>query len=192
MNALYDEQDLGSACSFSIATPETDYKFYAETSFDYQKYLFSKYRWVGAFTKAFEQVTLYDVQTNQNFTHTVPITSSPMYNEPLPLQGNTLEWSRDENDYIEVAQRSLARSQEQRRSRSMQRSSQNQSTVYEDYDNNDDYPIENEPKKGILQGMKSFFSRKKSTPNLQERGRRDSFSNSLRRRSKSLVRMFGQ
>ena len=37
VSALYDEQELGSACSFSISTPNLDYKFYAETSFDYQK-----------------------------------------------------------------------------------------------------------------------------------------------------------
>jgi hypothetical protein len=34
---LFDEQDLGSACSFAISTSQTEFRFYSETSTDYQK-----------------------------------------------------------------------------------------------------------------------------------------------------------
>lgn len=37
IQGLYDEQDLGQACSFSILTAQTEFRFVSETSFSYQK-----------------------------------------------------------------------------------------------------------------------------------------------------------
>jgi hypothetical protein len=38
IQGLYDEQDLKSACSFAIITNQSEYRFFAGTSTDYQKY----------------------------------------------------------------------------------------------------------------------------------------------------------
>ncbi len=40
IQGLYDEQDLGQACSFSLLTSQAEYRFFSDTSLGYQKYYF--------------------------------------------------------------------------------------------------------------------------------------------------------
>lgn len=40
IQGLYDEEDLGQACCFSILTSQSEFRFVSATSTDYQKYFY--------------------------------------------------------------------------------------------------------------------------------------------------------
>ena len=113
-----------------------------------------------------------------------------MYAEP---QQAIMQWSRDENDYVNAGQRSLSRNQERRRSQSQPRDAKTttRQTTYinqanEAYLEDDADKVQYlQPKKSFFGRVKTMFSRKKSTSaiGLSEQ---TSLHESLRKRSQSM------
>ncbi|KAI8899350.1 hypothetical protein BC833DRAFT_586228 [Globomyces pollinis-pini] len=198
IQGLYDEQDLKSACSFSLMTSQSEYRFFSETSTDYQL-------WVGALTKAFENMSA----VNESYRPTED------ENEPLARPQSVM--SRNPEDYL-AAHRSLTSNRSASRdggraSRRLSRTSTSTSALphwdgQQFVHNNSSSDLGPNPtirpemgrKISIFQKVKSIFKKSESKDNLQrvdsaelspERGREpqaETITGRFRQRSKSAIR----
>ncbi|KAJ3276194.1 hypothetical protein HDV01_005642 [Terramyces sp. JEL0728] len=162
ISGLYDEQDLKSACCFSLLTAQSEYRFFSETSMDYQK-------WVGALTRAFE---------NMNTSTSAYRAMSPELSSlPRPVS----QLSRDPEDYIE-AHRVLSMN------RSSSRNSVNSRRKSLIERGGSDIGPQSGRRNSLFSKMKAMFLGKE--PELEEpRGRNEeSLVSKLRKRSKSVTK----
>ncbi|KAJ3261392.1 hypothetical protein HK103_006000 [Boothiomyces macroporosus] len=161
IQGLYDEQDLKSACCFSLLTAQSEYRFFSETSMDYQK-------WVGALTRAFE---------NMNTSTSAYRAMSPELSSlPRPVS----QLSRDPEDYIE-AHRVLSMN------RSSSRNSVNSRRKSLIERGASDVGPQTNRRNSLFSKMKALFLGKEEPQPEETRGRNEeSFVSKLRKRSKSV------
>lgn len=81
---------MKQACSFSLITAQTEYRFFSSTSTSYQK-------WVGALTQAFENMS-----TNNAVQEVYRPTSPAASSAPSGLARPLSVMSRDPEDYVET------------------------------------------------------------------------------------------
>lgn len=187
IQGLYDESDLKTACSFALLTSQSEYRFFCETSTDYQKYQ-CLIRWVGALTKAFENMS-----KNENYRpQSIGSDCQSTISRPHSITRTSSAMSKDPEDYIEAHRTLTLTREEKRRSVSQRRGSTLSSASVESFSNDITAPPPPMRKKSLIQKIKNIFvfnaSRNSSRGSTHEDS--EGQEGKSKPRSKSLSRLF--
>ncbi|KAJ3304187.1 hypothetical protein HDV03_003040 [Kappamyces sp. JEL0829] len=189
IQGLYDEEDLQQACSFSILTAQTEYRFFSETSTGYQK-------WVGALSQAFEQMAN-GGNKDMSFRPMSPDAGSTV-SRPMSIMSKDPEDYREAHRAMSVnrAQSRRSLSNVRRKSYVMGGQSETMMSLHGPAsDIGSERPLR---RKSIFQKVKDFFTGEDSHDpygSVTSRGRdnhdESTFAGRMRARSKSVARFLG-